>query len=74
MKKGYLEYCTPFRDFRQKDEFREAKVIHIRDERDEYGSFSTLKGDLPRGWGWLAGHVVLSAKMTEEKELFVRIF
>lgn len=74
MKKGYLEYFTPFRDFRQKDEFRRAQIIHIRDDRDEFGSFSTLKGDLPRGWGWLTGHVVLSAKMTEEKELFVRIF
>lgn len=74
MKKGYLEYFTPFRDFRQKDEFRRANVIHIRDERDEYGSFRTLEGELPKGWGWLAGHVVLSAKMTEEKELFVRIF
>lgn len=74
MRKGYLEYFTPFRDFRQKDEFRRAQIIHIRDERDEYGSFRTLEGDLPKGWGWLAGHVVLSAKMTEEKELFVRIF
>lgn len=74
MKKGYLEYFTPFRDFRQKDEFRRANVIHIRDERDEFGSFRTLEGELPKGWGWLVGHVVLSAKMTEEKELFVRIF
>lgn len=73
MKKGYLEYFTPFRDFRQKQEFRAAKVIHIRDDGEEYGSFSTLKGDLPRGWGWLAGHVVLSARMNDEKELFLRI-
>lgn len=66
-----------FKDLILKPQYRLARIIHIRDDVEEYGSFRPgINGAVPKGWGWILGYHIdhSSLQVNESKELFVRIF
>lgn len=61
----------PFEEFLSR--LKPAKVIHVRDDREEFVSFKPQK-PLPRELHWLENYSVVESRFdTETEELFIRI-
>lgn len=63
----------PFRDYITKPEVQKAKLIHVRDNCEEFVSFKPMKV-FSKELYWLRDYPVVEARFdSETEELFIRI-
>ena len=63
-----------FGDYFSKAEVQKAKVIHVRDDREELVSFKPQKFSLSADLRWLENYSVVESRFdSETEELFIKI-
>ena len=64
----------PFGKYYSQSEVQKAKLVHVRDDHEEFVSFKPQKFSLSSGLCWLKDYQVAEARFdTETEELFIRI-
>lgn len=64
----------PFQEYVTKPEVQKAKLVHVRDDHEEFVSFKPQNFSLVKEYCWLRNYTVVGSRFdAETEELFIRI-